>query len=384
MKKLLCTILAAGLLTAHALADDYVNVEPGKNDLTQAQAKDFAVAFFAEKCGVEESVLREAQWTIQFGHSTLETAEDAVWSIYTRSIEGHPGVHHMNLTGPGEVIEWEAHGPTYDKPNPGLLDYATPVTPLPADAQAEAVIALVRAEMVKQGFTADASGLTITPVFAYDAHFNSGDIPVWLVQIDGLGNGWKAAVTHKGELLSLVTAGQAFQVYTTEGEDFWAANFPGESYIAAREQLAGIQECTLSHAEKAEITAAWRPLVAAWIAEHPYYLNRPGVEYDMTFVHIYGVPDDKAIPQQKAEELAKDAVTEYLGGEAYHEARVIQADYFVTNPDKPVWYVRVGRPNKLDRETKDAARKENPDVTERFRIMIDAYSGEVYTVEKLD
>jgi len=78
MKKLLCMFLAAGLLTAHALADDYVNVEPGENDLTKAQVKEFVVAFFAEKCGVEESVLREAQWTIQFGHSTLETAEDAV------------------------------------------------------------------------------------------------------------------------------------------------------------------------------------------------------------------------------------------------------------------------------------------------------------------
>ena len=53
MKKLFCLILALAALSSHAFADGYVNVKPGKNDLTKAQVKEFAVAFFAEKCGVE-------------------------------------------------------------------------------------------------------------------------------------------------------------------------------------------------------------------------------------------------------------------------------------------------------------------------------------------
>ena len=44
-------------------------------------------------------------------------------------------------------------------------------------------------------------------------------------------------------------------------------------------------------------------------------------------------------------------ITQALGGEAYHEARVIRTDYFVNDPERPVWYVFVGRPNMLDRNT---------------------------------
>lgn len=199
LRKLICMLLALTILSSHAFADGYVEVTPGKNDLTKAQVKAFAVSFFAEKCGVEESVLRKADWLIQYGHSTMETAEDAVWSVSAKGIKGHPDSHAMTLTGPGEMIRWSAHIGEYDKAYPELLDYAAPVEPLPTDVQADAVIAFVREEMVKQGFVKDVSALTITPTFAYDEHFNiGGDIPVWLVLIeDGQGGRWKAAVSHK-------------------------------------------------------------------------------------------------------------------------------------------------------------------------------------------
>ena len=77
MKRLLCFVLMLAALSAHAFADGWVEVKPGKDDLTKAQVKEFVVKFFAEKCGVEESVLRKAEWTIQYGHSTVLTAEDA-------------------------------------------------------------------------------------------------------------------------------------------------------------------------------------------------------------------------------------------------------------------------------------------------------------------
>lgn len=375
MKKLLCLVMALLGLASAAHADGWVEVKPGKGDLTKAKVKEFAVAFFAEKCGVEESVLRKADWLIQYGHSTVETAENAYWSVYTRGIKGHSGVHAMELTGPGELIKWSAHIGEYDKAYPGLLDYATPVAPLPTDVQEDAVIALVREEMAKLGRTGD---LTITATFAYDEKFNIGFIPVWLVQIDGATDGsWKAAVTHKGELLSMVPYKQVFLENRTPNEDFWGTTFKGQAYSEEHSLLNGVLFCTLSHEEKAEVTARWRPLVEKWIEEHPYYLNNPGDEYEVTMVNIYGVPDDKAIPQSEAEKLAGEALIGYLAGDGYLAERAIRTDYFVTDPERPVWRVYLGRPNDLDINTWRALTRKNTEITDYFYITLDARTGEV-------
>lgn len=382
MKKLLCLMLMLVGLTGMAHADGWVELRPGQGDLTKAQVKEFTVEFFAEKCGVEKSVLRKADWLIQYGHSTVETAENAYWSVYTRSIKGHPGVHGLELTGPGELIKWSAHIGEFDKADPGLLDYATPVDPLPTDVQADAVIALTREEVVKQGFVKDASALTITPTFAYDEHFNSGDIPVWLVLIeDGQGSRWKAAVSHKGDMLSLVPYEQVFRENRTPGEDFWAGTFEGVAAVEEMRLFYDVIECTLSHEEKAEITARWRTLVEKWIAEHPYYLNNPGMEYIVTIERVYGVPDEKAIPQSEAEKLAGAALTEHLGN-AYLPNRDVRVDYLVNDPEHPVWVFRFGRINGLSREEYKHLTMTAPETTSMFNVTLDARTGEVLGIEE--
>ena len=378
MKKLLCLMLTLVGLTSMAHADGWVELRPGKGDLTKAQVKEFAVEFFAEKCGVEESALRKADWTIQYGHSTVLTAEDAHWVVDTHNIKGHSDLHYIYLTGPGEMIKWGAHIGEYTTAYPGLLDYATPVDPLSTDVQADAVIALVREEMVQQGFVKDASTLTITPTFAYDEHFNIGFIPVWLVLIeDGQGSRWKAAVSHKGDMLSMVPYEQVFRENRTPDEDFWATTFQGQAYSEEHSLLTGVLECRLSHQEKAEVTARWRPLVEKWIEEHPYYLNNPGDEYEVTMVNIYGVPDEKAIPETEAVRLAGAALSEYLSGDGYLSERAIRTDYFVTDPERPVWRVYLGRPNDLDINTWRALTRKNTEITDYFYITLDARTGEV-------
>lgn len=383
MKKLLCLMLMLVGLTGMAHADGWVEVKPGKDDLTKAQVKEFVVKFFAEKCGVEESVLRKAEWTIQYGHSTVLTAEDAHWVVDTNKIKGHSGLHYIYLTGPGELIKWGAHNVgEYDKAYPELLDYAAPVDPLPTDVQADAVIALTREEMVKQGFVKDASALTITPTFAYDEHFNSGDIPVWLVLIeDGQGSRWKAAVSHKGDMLSLVPYEQVFRENRTPGEDFWAGTFEGVAAVEEMRLFYDVIECTLSHEEKAEITARWRTLVEKWIAEHPYYLNNPGMEYIVTIERVYGVPDEKAIPQSEAEKLAGAALTEHLGN-AYLPNRDVRVDYLVNDPEHPVWVFRFGRINGLSREEYKHLTMTAPETTSLFNVTLDARTGEVLGIEE--
>lgn len=383
MKRLLCFVLMLAALSAHAFADGWVEVKPGKGDLTKAQVKEFVVKFFAEKCGVEESVLRKAEWTIQYGHSTVLTAEDAHWVVDTYKIKGHSDLHYIYLTGPGELIKWGAHNVgEYDKAYPDLLDYATPVTPLPTDVQEDTVIALVREEMEKLSFVKDASALTVTPTFAYDEHFNiSGDIPVWLVLIeDGQGSRWKAAVSHKGDMLSLVPYEQVFRENRTPGEEFWAGTFEGAAAVEEMSLFYDVIECTLSHEEKAEITARWRTLVEKWMAEHPYYLNNPGIEYIVTIERVYGVPDDKAIPQSDGEKLAGVALTEHLG-DAYLSKRDVRVDYLVNDPEHPVWVFRFGRIDGLSREESKALTINHPEVTSMYNVTVDAYTGEVLGIE---
>ena len=383
MKRLLCFVLMLAALSAHAFADGWVEVKPGKDDLTKAQVKEFVVKFFAEKCGVEESVLRKAEWTIQYGHSTVLTAEDAHWVVDTYKIKGHSGLHYIYLTGPGELIKWGAHNVgEYDKAYPDLLDYATPVTPLPTDVQEDTVIALVRDEMEKLRFVKDASALTITPTFAYDEHFNiSGDIPVWLVLIeDGQGSRWKAAVSHKGDMLSLVPYKQVFRENRTPGEEFWAGTFEGVAAVEEMSLFYDVIECTLSHEEKAEITARWRALVEKCMAEHPYYLNNPGIEYIGTIERVYGIPDDKAIPQSDGEKLAGAALTEHLG-DAYLSKRDVRVDYLVNDPEHPVWVFRFGRIDGLSREESKALTINHPEATSMYNVTVDAYTGEVLGIE---
>lgn len=383
MKKLFCLILALATLSSQAFADGYVNVKPGKNDLTKAQVKELAVAFFAEKCGVKEAVLRKADWLIQYGHSTVEKPEDAIWTVYTKAIKGHSGVHAMELTGPGGLIKWSAHNGEYDKAYPELLDYARPVMPLATDVQADEVIALVREEMVKQGFVKDASALMITPTFVYDEHFNIGFIPVWLVRIDSKTDGsWKAAVSHKGDMLSLVPYEQVFRENQTPGEEFWGTTFrDGQAYHEARSLFYDVIQCTLSHEEKAEVTARWRTLVEKWMAEHPYYLNNPGDEYIVTIERIYGVPDEKAIPQSEAEVLAGMALTLHLG-DAYLPNRDVRVDYLVNDPERPVWVFRFGRIDGLSREAYKHLTMTAPKTTSMFNVTLDARTGDVLDIEE--
>lgn len=386
MKRMLCIAVMVATLVTFAYADGYVNVKPGPDDITYEQARELAVAFFIEKCGVEDAILRNAEWKISFGHSTLEKVEDARWTISIGNIDkdNHEGIHVLYLTGSGEVIEWSAHGGTYDKPNPELLDYLTISTPLPSDASAETVISVVREKLFSLGIVEDTASLVITPTFGFDEHFNSGCIPVWLVQIeDDRGGVWKAVVTHKGELLSMVPYVQAFHEYRTPDEQFWAVTFPGEDYFVEQDLLFGVIDCTLSFEERAAHTARWRPLVEAWMIEHPYYLNMPGMEYLVTIERIYGVPDERTIPQTQAEKIAQDALTQHLG-EAYLSKRDVRVDYLVNDPEHPVWIFRFGRIKGMSRDEYRTISGTNPMITSMYVVTLDAYSGTVYSVEPTD
>lgn len=218
MKKMLICLLVFILVNGIAVADTFVSVEVENDSLTAENVKDFSVAFFAEKFGIEKDGFENANWDITYGHSSVDASTEAYWSVSVSSIAHHERIHYLKLSGSGDVIYWEAHGPGYEQIHPELLDSAVVTAPLDSDIQKDEVIQLVTEQMISLGYCDSVEGqqLTTEAYFVYDDHFNSGKIPVWLVKIEcHNGNLWKAAITHNGVILSLTEYDCDYTSYTT-------------------------------------------------------------------------------------------------------------------------------------------------------------------------
>lgn len=380
MKKMFIQLMVLILICSIAAADDFVTIKPGDGTLTEDEVKKFASAFFSKKCGIDEERFDNANWEIAFGHSSLESPAEAYWSISVRSIKQHERIHYMELTEQGEILYWEAHGPGYVQENPGLLDNAVIVEPLESDIQQREVIQLVTEQMVSLGYSgpAESQQLIVEAYFVYDDHFNAGKIPVWLVKIE-LANGdlWKAAITHNGVILSLTEYNRDYVSYTTPGEDFWVVNFPGEEYFVERDILAGVLECTLSFEDRAFHTGRWRTLVLEWIDLHPYYLNNPGIEYEVAIENIYGIPDVGAISPEQAKENAIDYLNVWITDDLFITRRTIRTNYFVTDAVNPLWVIYISPARGLTRRE----RAENPSALKRYIVYVEAFSGLVSNIE---
>lgn len=123
--------------------------------------------------------------------------------------------------------------------------------------------------------------------------------------------------------------------------------------------------------DKAAVTDMLRPVILENMAENPNYADYTRIFWAN---HFYGLPDEKAIAQEKAIELAKEQLTSAFGLTEEQAATVDRVGLFyeVTDPEHPLWKVtlRVG-------EQRDAAIALDMKLFYRYRIVIDAYTGSV-------
>ncbi len=123
--------------------------------------------------------------------------------------------------------------------------------------------------------------------------------------------------------------------------------------------------------DKKAVTDMLRPVILENMAENPNY-----ADYTRIFwaTHFYGMPDEKAIPQEKAIELAKEQLTSSFGLTKEQAATVDSVGLFyeITDPEHPLWKImlRVG-------EQRDAATALGMKLFYRYRVVIDAYTGSV-------
>lgn len=259
-----------------------------------------------------------------------------------------------------------------------FLENATLVTPLPTDTQEDDIISATK-ELVKDHklySTHQAATLEYQAFFLYHENFNQGFIPVWIVYIKNEGTvEWKAAYGYNGCLMSMVPYQEDFTCYQLPNENFWYNSYSGWDSSAELQAFADLFDGVLSFEQRVQTAERWKPYVAQWIVEHPYYLNDPGFEYTITMEETYGIPDENALSEQEAIKLAQAEMVRMGADESTIETRIVKTDYYVTDPQNPVWNLNFSsiRVKGMSVEEK----RSDITNTSTFQVKIHAYSGDV-------
>lgn len=131
--------------------------------------------------------------------------------------------------------------------------------------------------------------------------------------------------------------------------------------------------------EKAEYSRTVKPRIDQFLAEHPedltFYMNEAPYSivkyYIATTRHVYGLPNDQAIPQEAAFEKACQAIHDQYGTdmERLRQGR-IYVYYDITNPEMPLWKFHIDILNT-------AVDLDTPPL---YFIELNAYTGETVTL----
>ena len=289
MKKTLVLLMTILLLclTAGAVADNEVELKPGPDDLTIEEVHARAAAFFSVKCGISFDILQKAPMDIRLlQHQSLRNVngkyiyvadEAPMWQVWVSSFLGHHGEytssHVMRFSRTGELLYWEAHGDGYEAgESEDIMLCGTEVTPLPSDIQESAVI-----EKMKDGMATEyglaPEKFSYQAKFLFEKHFNSGEIPVWIVYAYSNGAAaWKAAYGYDGSCMSLTPAQQDYTSYNTEDQIFFESVYEDDWYDQTH-KLFNLSEGKLSQTEAEACLAEWKPLFEAWCKTHPWAAN---------------------------------------------------------------------------------------------------------------
>ena len=289
MKKTLVLLMTILLLclTAGAVADNEVELKPGPDDLTIEEVHARAAAFFSVKCGIPFETLQIAQMNIRLlqhqslrninGKNVYVADEAAKWQVHVKTFPGyngqHRGFHLLYLSRNGDLVYWQAHGAHYEAgESEDIMLCGTEVTPLPSDIQESAVIEKMKEEMEKEYGLAPEK-FSYQAKFLFEKHFNSGEIPVWIVYAYSNGAAaWKAAYGYDGSCMSLTPAQQDYTSYFTEDQSFFDSAY-GDDWYEQISKYDKLFSGNLSQAEAEAYLTEWKPVFEAWCKTHPWAAN---------------------------------------------------------------------------------------------------------------
>ncbi len=127
---------------------------------------------------------------------------------------------------------------------------------------------------------------------------------------------------------------------------------PREAFPDGKREHDGFRRASVE--EKAAFSQQWKPVVDAWLEQHPGFdikdKERANTAISYTTYHAYGLPGADAISQDEAYEIA---VARFVDDVAEADLELVKlysyANYFydITDPDKPLWKVSINQDREL-------------------------------------
>lgn len=140
-----------------------------------------------------------------------------------------------------------------------------------------------------------------------------------------------------------------------------------QAYVQAHELWDPFLLWPLEH--KKALTDELRPVILENMEKNPDYNDQTRIFWA---THAYGLPDDKAIPQAKAEALAREQLTAAFNLTQEQAQQVDTAGFFYDVTDTPQWKVSLAV-----RKNRQEAKQLGMDTAHQWRVVLDAYTGKV-------
>lgn len=377
IKRIAMIIGCLVLIVGQASADQSVYLTPEDGMPSREEIVSIAKTFFAQKCGTVEAAFDGIAFDDVYygylGYGIVDNpSKTPVWLV-SFSMPGIHPLHTTYLSKQGEVLYWASHGTEHWIDEPDILETAISAEPLDTDATAETIIRYIDGILreMEELTPEEISALTYEPHFIYEKHLDNGHTPFWIVDVfrqkEHL---YRILYTYDGVFRSMVKPGEDFyqydshvplfsDVYPLIGTEWY--DFP---YLSVEKQY--------QEAERL------RPLMEDWIEKYPYYLNNPGIPYDITLRNHYALPDAQSIPQEDAISIAKSQGNTL--GLTHMENRDTIVCYLKDEDGQPFWRIAVCRAIGLDIEfyRKDSS----SDIM--YVVKINAYTGDLLDMMEID
>lgn len=194
---------------------------------------------------------------------------------------------------------------------------------------------------------------------------------------DGYEDYYSCSITRSGQIMDS-SMGEAYLSPAEQAEEKRQFLLENDLEISrrftqyAQEHITGDFNFTFWPLEdKQAVTDMLRPLILEHMAENPNYADQIRIFWA---THVYGLPDEQALPQEQAVQAAREQLIASFGLTDEQAALVDKVGQFyeITDPAAPLWKItlRVG-------ETREAAAEAGLELGVNYRVVLNAYTGEV-------
>lgn len=335
---------------------------PGETDISRDEAIDIAKSCVLTMFSLDEAQLNEmsvdAIFSIDPCNTVGASSDEPFWEIDF----GYGLAYRIYMTRTGELL--------------GLSGPTTQFYPWNCEMDAGAIAAEITSDCVSTDTAitearsalgeilnvsyVDLDSMEVTAKFISSELYCNGKEPVWMITWSDHGKiKWNVLLGYDGSYIDAEPAGKLFDCVLRQHEtlaDIWRDRCDELGMTEQFMNSKGDYYFAWTLEEKADFSTVWIPIANEYALNHPYFNGDGSGIWEWTR-NRNGLPDDKAITQEHAVDIALAAIKEQLGNELNeHDVYVF---YIVTNPNQPEWRIASAT---------------------RF-VIIDAYSGEVKSVQ---